>query len=132
MSTASGRGVTSTSASSEDARLRGRTCAVPFEQVWQAARNLAGGGLRGWSLRSADDTEGVIRAYVKSLRGAEHDVLIRISLDQNAQTRVDASATSLKPATDFGASTRRIITFFKALDAALARAPRRGTATLGT
>lgn len=118
-------GVARTSPGSEDPRLRGLTCAVPFEGVWQAARRLADGGLRGWSLQHADDQEGVIRAATRSLRGAEHDVEIRISLDENAQTRVDASAAARKPGTDFGASQRRLHRFFRALEAALANLPQR-------
>ena len=42
-----------------DPALRGRTYAIPFETVWQAVVGLAGGGLRGWSIESADDQIGV-------------------------------------------------------------------------
>jgi hypothetical protein len=50
MSRPTGRGFAATAPDSTDRRLRGRTYAVPFEHVWQAARSLAGGGLRGWTL----------------------------------------------------------------------------------
>lgn len=126
-----GRGYSETSVGSENPRLRGRTCAIPFETVWQAARRIADGGIRGWSLQRADDQEGVIHATSRSLRGAEHDIVIRISLDENAQTRVDASAASRKPTTDFGAASRRVLRFFRELDTALAQktahSTRRGT-----
>ncbi|HSJ09950.1 MAG TPA: DUF1499 domain-containing protein [Longimicrobiales bacterium] len=122
------RGHSETSRSSEEPYLRGRTLAIPFEDVWSAAHALAAGGLRRWTVDSADDTEGVIHATSRSLRGIEHDVVIRVSLDSNAQTRVDASATARKPGMDFGAASRRVRRFFHALDNALARTPRRGTA----
>ena len=125
MSEAGRRGIARTAPASGDARLRGLTCAVPFEDVWQSARRLADGGIRGWSLEHADDQEGIIRAGTRSLRGAEHDVEVRISLDANAQTRVDAVATARKPGTDFGAARRRVITFFTALDKRLAALPPR-------
>lgn len=120
------RGFAETAADSPDPRLRGRTYAVPFEDVWQAARRVAGSGR--WSTGVADDQEGVISAYAGSRFGAGHDVLIRIHLDMDAQTRVDANAIARKPATDFGRSARQLGRLFRALDRALAGAPQRSTA----
>jgi hypothetical protein len=111
-----------------DAGLRGRTYAVPFEHVWQAALRLAGARLRGWSVRSADDHDGVIEVVTRGLAGALHDVTIRITLDEDAQTRVDASAVAHEPRTDFGRARRRLLRFFKALDRAVAGAHRRAAA----
>ena len=112
-----------TSADAADPQLRGRTYAIPFEQVWQAALALAGGGLRGWSHVSADDDAGEIQASAQSSLGGHHTVRIHVFLDADAQTRVDAEAASAKPGTDFGRTARRLRAFFTALDRAVQRAP---------
>ena len=111
-----------TSQDDVDPRLRGRTYAVPFEQVWQAALALAGGGLRRWHIVESDDYEGVIKAESKTLvlRYIE-DVIITIQLDHDAQTRVDMESRSRKGSLDFGANSRRIGKFFRALDQKLKR-----------
>lgn len=129
MNTGRRRGFVETTPDASDPRLRGRTYTVPFEEVWQAALALTGGGLFRWSRHDADDTEGVILASTKSLAGAVHDIMIRITLDENAQTRVDASAQARKPLTDMGRSRRRLRRFFRALDRRIARA-RRAAATM--
>jgi hypothetical protein len=127
--TESGRrpGFAATAPRADDVSLRGLTCAVPFEDVWQAALALARGGLPGWSLTSSDDYDGRIVAVSRSLTGAEHDIVVRVTLDSDAQTRVDMSATARKPGMDFGRSARRIRKFVQALQKSLARSPRRGT-----
>ena len=114
-----------------DASLRGRTLAIPFEDVWQAAVRLAHGGMAGWSLTSADDYDGIIHAVCRSVFGKEHDIVIRITLDTDAQTRVDAQAAARKPGTDFGAAARRVRRFFRALDAALSRSSARTRSAVG-
>lgn len=116
------RGFVETTPSTSDTRLRGRTYDLPFEGVWQAAMKLTGGGLFRWTRVDADDQEGVILASTKSLAGAMHDVMVRISLDEDGQTRVDASAQARKPLSDFGRSKRRLRRFFRALDRAVAKA----------
>lgn len=100
-----------------DPRLHGRTYAIPFEQVWQAARNLAGGGLRRWRITREDDYDGVIQAEARTLifRFVD-DVLITIRLDEDAQTRVDMQSRSRKGGVDFGTNARRIGGFFRKLD----------------
>jgi hypothetical protein len=115
------RGFVETTPTARDPRLRGRTYAVPFEDVWQAALKLTGGGLFRWTRHDADDHEGVILASTTSLAGAVHDVMVRVTLDDEGQTRVDASAQARKPLTNFGRSRRRLRRFFRALDRALAR-----------
>lgn len=124
MSTGRRRGYVETTPDASDPRLRGRTYSVPFEEVWQAALGLTDGGLFRWSRHDADDTEGVILASTKSLAGAIHDVMIRITLDENAQTRVDASAQARKPLGDLGRSRSRLRRFFRALDRAISRSRR--------
>jgi uncharacterized protein (DUF1499 family) len=100
-----------------DPRLRGRTYAIPFEQVWQAARALAGGGLRRWKIIESDDYEGVINAEARTLllRYVD-DVRITISLDENGQTRVDLVSASRKGSADLGTNARRVGRFLRALD----------------
>lgn len=100
-----------------DPRLRGRTYHVPFEQVWQASLTLAGGGLRRWKIVDSDDYEGVINAESKTffLRMVD-DVQIRVTLDEDAQTRVDVLSASRKGKADFGTNARRIVRFLRALD----------------
>jgi uncharacterized protein (DUF1499 family) len=111
-----------TSLEDVDPRLRGRTYAIPFEQVWQAALALAGGGLRRWHVLESDDYEGVIKAESKTLvlRYID-DVVITVQLDQDAQTRVDMESRSRKGSLDFGANARRIGKFFRSLDQKLKR-----------
>jgi uncharacterized protein (DUF1499 family) len=92
--------------------------AVPFDRVWQNARELAG-SLRGWRIVDADDQNGVIRAEASNLIGRIGDVEIMISLDADAQTRVDLVSTSRKTGGDFGTNARRIGKFLRHLDRAL-------------
>lgn len=101
----------------KDPRLRGRTYAVPFERVWRASLALADRELKGWRVVQADDCEGVIRAEATArFPRLVADVTIRITLDADAQTRVDASARSRTPRGDWGASVRLLDLFFTALD----------------
>jgi uncharacterized protein (DUF1499 family) len=110
----------------EDARLRGRTYAIPYEDVWTAAHALAAGGLRRWRVVAADDEEGVIEAESTTLvRRRVDDVVIRISLDADAQTRVDARSSVRRGYADGGRNARRLNRFFRALDRAVVDAQRR-------
>lgn len=104
-----------------DPRLRGRTYAVPFERVWQAARSVTQ-AMGGWKLIEEDDYEGTIRveATTRIFRFVD-DVLIQIYLDPNAQTRVDMHSASRKGVTDFGTNARRIGRFMRKLDRELER-----------
>ena len=110
----------------EDARLRGRTYAIPFEDVWSAARALASVGMRGWRMVSADDDEGVIQVEATGMlrRSRVDDVVIRVTLDRNAQTRVDARAAAREGRGDLGRNARSIGRFFRALDRAVVEARR--------
>jgi hypothetical protein len=104
----------------EDRRLRGRTYAIPFDRVWNAALALCGGGIPHWSLLSADDTHGIIRAQaVTRLFRRPHDVRITIGLDENGQTRVDVASILINRKRDLGANARRIHRFIDGLDAQL-------------
>jgi hypothetical protein len=85
--------------------------------VWQAALRIADGGARGWRLVHADDEEGIIRAEATTLflRFVD-DVEIRISLDQDAQTRVDAFSCSRRGRNDWNTNARRLRNLFRRLD----------------
>ena len=117
--------VAETAQAHEDVRLRGRTYAIPFEDVWSAATALATVGLRGWRVASSNDEEGVINAEATTLlRKKVDDVVIRISLDENGQTRVDARAAARAGRGDWGRNARRLNGFFRALDKAVVEARR--------
>lgn len=113
-----------TDPASADRRLKGRTYAIPFEDVWTAAFRITAGGLRGFSLLSADDQQGVIDAAARALLiGEPCEVRIQIGLDENAQTRVDASSSCGGTRWDLGRSRRTLGRFFRGLDRALAAGP---------
>jgi hypothetical protein len=113
-----------TDPASPDERLRGRTYTIPFENVWQAAISLTGGGLGRWSIVMADDQAGIIDAlYRTRIFSIETDVWIQIGLDQDAQTRVDIQAASRTERTDLGLTKRTIGYFFRKLDAKLSVKP---------
>lgn len=110
--------------------LRGRTYAIPFDRVWRAALALAQAGLPRWTLRDADDFEGVIQAEIApAFLTPATRITVRIGLGTDAQTRVDAVATAPDRIGDLGASARAIAHFFTALDHALERGP--DTTTMG-
>ena len=113
--------------SAPDPRLRGRTYAISFDRVWTAALTLAGGGGSGalprWRLLSADDKQGVILVEAVSvLRRKRSLVRVRISLDTNAQTRVDLLSGS-PGRTDWGSNARRVDRFLRELDRRLSATP---------
>lgn len=118
-----GRGA-ETDPTSRDTRLVGRTYAIPFDTVWGAATRLAGGELKRWNILSADDLTGVIAAGTRARFFGQGDrVKIEIGLDENAQTRVDVSATSRSDRPDFGRNRRAIGRFLAKLDEALGAKP---------
>jgi hypothetical protein len=120
------RNVAFTSPGAEDPRLRGRTYAIPFEDVWQSTRLLVSGKLKRWELVEADDQEGLIRGVAHGrLDRFTSAITIRITLDPDAQTRVDAMSASQVGRADLGVNARRLRRYFAALDAMLAE--RRGT-----
>lgn len=109
-----------------DPRLRGRRYAIPYQEVWDAALRLAGGGLGRWSVVDADDLEGRIRAEstTRVFRFVD-DVEIRIRLDRDAQTRVDLVSASRVGRGDLGTNARRIRRFLRTLDRELGATPSR-------
>jgi hypothetical protein len=114
------RNVAFTAPDSSDARMRGRTYAIPFEEVWQASLHLVDGGLRRWELLEADDRDGIIRGVAGSLLDRfSSAITVRITLDFNAQTRVDALSAARTGRYDLGSNARKLRKFFRALDKAL-------------
>ncbi len=104
---------------SADPRLRGRTYAIPFDEVWNACLDLVGRNAR-WTLLQAEDVEGYVRVSCQTpVFKFIDDVEIRIGLDEHAMTRVDVTSRSRKRRSDLGANTRRIGRFLRHLDLTL-------------
>ena len=117
------RNVAFTTAHSPDHRLRGRTYIVPFDAVWQASLGLVDGGIRRWELQESDDHEGIIRGTAHGLVDRfTSAVTIRITLDIDAQTRVDGLSAFRVGRADLGMNARRLNRFFRQLDRELAAA----------
>lgn len=107
-----------------DPRLRGRTYAIPFQRVWDAALFLVEGGLPRWRLVSSDDVRGVIEAERTAfLTKRVSDVRVDIGLDRDGQTRVDARARSRGSRPDLGANARAIAKLLRRLDERLEAGP---------
>lgn len=103
-----------------DPDLKGRTYPIPFDRVWNAAARLASGGLARWRVIRADDVTGVIQAEVAPrLWEGTGDVLVRIGLDVDGQTRVDLVSSSRGDRPDLGSTRRRVLRFLRDLDHAL-------------
>jgi hypothetical protein len=114
------RNVAFTAPDSVDDRLVGRTYAVPFDDVWHVSSDLMSGGLKRWELIDADDQEGILRGVAGTpLSRLECAVTVRITLDPDAQTRVDGLAASRTARADLGANARALHRFFMALDRGL-------------
>lgn len=111
------RNVAFTSPAASDPRLRGRTYAIPFEDVWQASVELIDGGLKRWRVLEADDREGIIRGVARGrVERFTSAVTVRVTLDVDAQTRVDALSAARVGRADLGVNARRLHRFFTALD----------------
>ena len=99
-----------------DPRLRPREYAVPFVTVWEAALSIAG-GTRGWTVTASDPRAGEIVAEARTrMWKFVDDVWIRISLDDDGQTRVDVTSASRVGKADLGTNARRIARFLHDLD----------------
>lgn len=80
-------------------------------------------------LVESDDYQGSIRGETKKrFAHPAANLRIRVLLDENAQTRVDARADSPGRRGDLGANARLIGRFFKALDAAISDSRERSAA----
>ena len=117
------RGRAETDPRATDPRLRGRTYAITFDRVWNAALGLAG-SLPRWRIVESNDEAGTIRVEALSnLWRHPCDVRIRVGLDDNGQTRVDVRSMSVNGGRDWGSNARRIDRFIRALDEKLAATP---------
>jgi hypothetical protein len=102
---------------SPDPRLRGRTYAIPFDRVWTAAVEIADGGMRGWRLVRSDDVSGVLEAEaIRFLPRRVNHVRVRVGLDENGQTRVDAQLAEGGDSFALGGNRRRLLRFMRTLD----------------
>jgi uncharacterized protein (DUF1499 family) len=109
-----------TSPDARDPRLRGRTYAIPFVEVWDAAQDVAR-SRRGWTVTSADARAGEITAEARTLLWRlTDDVRVLLTLDADGMTRVDVESASRVGRGDLGANARRIARFLHALDRRLA------------
>ena len=125
------RNVAFTAPAAEDERLRGRTYAIPFEDVWQASLHLIDGGLARWELLEYDDREGIIRGLARGrFPRSTSAITIRVTLDVDAQTRVDGLSASRVGRMDLGANARHLDLFFRSLDTAMVEASSRRRTTL--
>lgn len=106
-----------------DPEMRGRTYAIPFDAVWNAAVALASGALGRWRLIAANDREGVITAERQGVLKRVTYVRIDVGLDENAQTRVDLRAGPADGHGDFGGGRRAVRGFLRKLDARLDARP---------
>jgi len=122
MRKALGDGGAETRPDANDPRFRGRTYAIPFEDVWQAALALL--EKVGCALRLANDRDGIIIAEASAVFPRRiDDVTISVVLDKNAQTRVDMRSIARDGKSDLGANARRVTRFFELLDRRLAEQP---------
>ena len=113
-----------TDPASPDRRLRGRAYAIPFAEVWGAALDTARVTKR-WTVITADARSGVIEAEARTaLWRFVDDVQVRVHLDGDGVTRVDATSASRVGGADLGTNARRIARFLHALDRRLR--PREG------
>lgn len=99
----------------EDPRLSGRTYHIPFATVWDSILAMIK-ARRRWRLIYADEASGIIKAEASRLLRTVDDVRLRVSLDDNALTRVDMRSVSRTGRADLGVNTRRIGRFFRELD----------------
>ena len=113
-----------TDPSSPDVRLAGRTYAIPFDHVWNAAVGVAKEGMRGWSVAGTDDLAGlIIASTITRIFDIRDDVKVRIRLDENGQTRVDVSSKSRTEKPSLGRHRRTIGRFLSRLDERLDARP---------
>ncbi len=127
-----GDGIAETRPDARDPRFRGRTFAIPFEDVWQASLALLK-ELPGCKLRLSNDRDGIIIAQA-TIHFPRHvnDVTISIVLDADAQTRVDMRSVTRDGAVDMGSNAKRVLRFFELLDQRMAALKRRPLPTSAT
>ncbi|NNF29257.1 MAG: DUF1499 domain-containing protein [Gemmatimonadetes bacterium] len=111
------KGAVTTAPSSDDPDLCGRTYTIPFGDVWDAVVRLTAGGLRGWKMIRWDDDTGLVEAEVHGrMLNLTSDISVSVTLDVNAQTRVDLAARKRGRWGDLGANRRRVRRFVRELD----------------
>lgn len=109
-----------TVASGDRADLPSRVYAIPFDRVWGAALSAVEDEVeaKGASIDHSDDTAGVLRASGESgFPRHRWSVELRVTLDENGQTRVDVEA-HLLDGWDLGRTGRRARRLLEAIDRA--------------
>jgi uncharacterized protein (DUF1499 family) len=105
-----------TSPDAGDPRLCTPAYAVPFVRVWEAALEVASTS-RGWRVTASNPQRGEIAAEATTrLWRFTDDVWIRVSLDEEGQTRVDLTSQSRVGRADLGTNARRIARFLHDLE----------------
>jgi uncharacterized protein (DUF1499 family) len=104
-----------------DPRLRGRTYARPYAEVWQAVQAEAEAMPR-WVVTAVDGRGGVLSAEARTrMWRFVDDVEVRVTLDPHGWTRVDLRSASRVGGADLGTNARRIARFLHRLDGRLHR-----------
>ena len=98
-----------------------RRYASSFARTWEALVEVAR-GRRGWTVERADEEEGLLAAVCRTpvLRFRD-DLTVRVSLDRDGLTRVDARSASRVGVGDLGTNARRIRRLWRSLDRRLER-----------
>ena len=121
---AAARARAETHPSAPNPRLRGRTYAIPFEQVWSTALAAMRGGLPRWKVLSYDDQKGVVVAEARTaVLRRDVDIHVKVGLDENGQTRVDVRTALRGAHGDLGSTSRLIVAFVEELDRRLGATP---------
>lgn len=98
-----------------------RRYASPFARTWDVLLEVAR-DRHGWRVERADEEEGVLEAVCRTpvLRFRD-DLTVRVSLDDEGLTRVDARSASRVGIGDLGTNARRIRRLWRSLDRRLER-----------
>lgn len=101
-----------------------RLYASPFARTWDALLEVAR-DRHGWTVERADEEEGVMEAVCRTpvLRFRD-DLVVRVALDGDGLTRVDARSASRVGVGDLGTNARRVRRLWRSLDRRLERVRR--------
>lgn len=104
-----------------DPRLRTRTYSLAQRDAWNAVLETAR-AQAGWTVVSADEAKGEIRAEARTpTLGFVDDVTVRVAAGGAQRTRVDVESASRVGRADLGTNARRIARFLHDADRRAAR-----------
>lgn len=93
-----------------------RRLSVPWLQVWKTLEAEVAARDR-WTLVEADPREGRVQVECRSrVFGFVDDLTVRVRLDDDGLTRVDARSAARRGVGDLGANRRRIRRLMRALE----------------